>query len=99
MVPEALVPIIHVPCSSSGKANRRFLREFAKSLTREELGLGRAHDRTSRVPAAERERILQRLIANLLPHLTDIDMDDSFFKIGAVPWRRCALFPLRNGRD
>lgn len=79
MIPEVFLPINFMPCNNSGKVDRKLLRKFAGSLSREELGL----DSTLRMATTESEMILQRLVAEALSSPFDeVSMDDDFFQAG-----------------
>ncbi|EFQ87557.1 hypothetical protein PTT_16905 [Pyrenophora teres f. teres 0-1] len=84
MVPTVLFALTQFPVTTSGKTDRKRLREIGASFTAQQL----AEMRTSRQghkrqPSTEVERIMQRLWGRVLGIEPDsIGLDDSFFRLG-----------------
>ncbi|CAE7021457.1 Destruxin synthetase [Pyrenophora teres f. teres] len=84
MVPTVFFALLHFPTTTSGKTDRKRLREIGASFTAQQL----AEMRTStqgpkRQPSTEAERTMQRLWARVLSiEPNSIGLDDSFFRIG-----------------
>ena len=85
MNPSLYVPVMKMPYTTSGKLDRRRLRNAVETLSEEDLALYRLADSTSseRVPSTEMEKKLQRLWEATLNLKHDsVRMDDNFFKRG-----------------
>lgn len=83
MVPSIFIPLTYVPVSPSGKADRRFLREQAAALSRQELGMYFTCNVTKRPPKTSSEQTLQAIVAEvLLLEANEVGMDDDFFQLG-----------------
>ncbi|CAN9410040.1 unnamed protein product [Alternaria alternata] len=84
MVPAVFFALLHFPTTTSGKTDRKRLREIGASFTAQQL----AEMRTSRQglkrqPSTEAERTMQQLWARVLGiELESIGLDDSFFRLG-----------------
>ncbi|CAA9959565.1 hypothetical protein PTMSG1_02982 [Pyrenophora teres f. maculata] len=84
MVPTVFLALLHFPTTTSGKTDRKRLREIGASFTAQQL----AEMRTStqgpkRQPSTEVERTMQRLWGRVLGIEPDsIGLDDSFFRLG-----------------
>ena len=87
-LPRYMVPTIFIPCGywpyvTSGKLDRKKLREQTASLSAGELAAYALVDATKRPPATATERELQTLWASVLGIPADsIGRDDSFFQLG-----------------
>ncbi|KAI1116770.1 hypothetical protein F5Y14DRAFT_405127, partial [Nemania sp. NC0429] len=89
MVPTAYVPLHQMPLTTSGKTDRKVLKQLASMLSTEELThIGAAdasqQQESQREPSTVMERLLARLWATTLGFGPDmsINVRDSFFKIG-----------------
>lgn len=83
MVPSIFIPLTYVPVSPSGKADRRFLREQAAALSRQELEMYFTCNVTKRPPKTSSEQTLQAIVAEvLLLEANEVGMDDDFFQLG-----------------
>ncbi|KAJ6178251.1 hypothetical protein N7519_008712 [Penicillium mononematosum] len=84
MVPSAFVPLRRIPHSTSGKVDRKLLRDSAASATRVQLeSLFAEAPSDKRVPASGTERELQHIWAKVLDIAADeIGAEDSFFQLG-----------------
>ncbi|KAL4780783.1 hypothetical protein BJX76DRAFT_360501 [Aspergillus varians] len=82
MVPNAFIPVVEIPMTTSGKTNRQQLAELGSSMTREQLAELQP-SRSKRVPTTAVEQTLQRLWATILGvDSGGIGADDSFLRIG-----------------
>ncbi|KAF5854727.1 hypothetical protein ETB97_012913, partial [Aspergillus alliaceus] len=83
MVPAVFLPVHHIPLTVTGKANRRWLREQAASLSRQQLEAYTHPAVAKRQPTTKSEKALQQLWAQVLNmELAQIGVDDSFFWLG-----------------
>ncbi len=85
MIPSAYIPIDRLPMTSSGKTDRRRLRELGSSIGRERMldANGLAGPQVKREPSTWMERKLQGLWARMLDiETTAIGADDNFFREG-----------------
>ena len=84
MVPTVYIPIDRVPMTTSGKTDRKKLRELGASIFSQQLAqMRKMHDNDSRKPKTEMENQLQTIwarVLNLQP--SEIGLDDSLFRIG-----------------
>ncbi|CAE7020751.1 Nonribosomal peptide synthetase 3 [Pyrenophora teres f. teres] len=84
MVPTVFFALLHFPMTTSGKTDRKRLREIGASFTTQQL----AETQTSsqgpkRQPSTEAEQTMQQLWARVLGIEPDsIGLDDSFFRLG-----------------
>ncbi|KAK1912718.1 hypothetical protein P3342_004654 [Pyrenophora teres f. teres] len=84
MVPTVFFALLHFPMTTSGKTDRKRLREIGASFTAQQL----AETQTSsqgpkRQPSTEAEQTMQQLWARVLGIDADIiGLDDSFFRLG-----------------
>jgi aryl carrier-like protein len=83
-VPEIYFAMARFPITTSGKADRKELREMGASFTAQQLAEMRTSSRgPKRQPTTEMERTLQQLWAWVLNIDADsIGLDDSFFRLG-----------------
>lgn len=79
MIPAAYIPVDKMPLTTTGKTDRRTLREMGKSLTRKQLATrGERHP-----PRTETEKQLQHLWARILNiNANRISADDYFLHLG-----------------
>ncbi|GKZ25564.1 nonribosomal peptide synthase [Aspergillus brasiliensis] len=83
MIPTVFLPLNCLPLSSTGKADRKRLRQCALALSSPELNAYRATAIAKRLPSTEAECIMQQLVATVLGRdVSEIGMDDSFFHLG-----------------
>ncbi|POR35063.1 Nonribosomal peptide synthetase [Tolypocladium paradoxum] len=83
MVPALFLPLNEVPLTSSGKVNRRLLREKVSLISRRELRAYSSTVSVKRPPSTTEERILQQAISAVLRRpMEEIGMDDNFFHLG-----------------
>lgn len=83
MVPDLFLPLSVLPLSSSGKMDRRLLREKASELPRGKLQSYGTPQKKRRAPSTAMEKLLQNLVGNVLRlDLDDIGMGDSFVHLG-----------------
>lgn len=83
MVPALFLPLVMVPLTSTGKADRRQLREGAASLSRAEIDVYSGPKTAQRMPATAAEQTLQHLWGRVfnMP-ADDIGANDNFFHLG-----------------
>ncbi|GAP83931.2 putative nonribosomal peptide synthase [Rosellinia necatrix] len=83
MVPAAFIQLHEIPHTTSGKADRRLLREQAAGLSLRDMEAFSCAQTTKREPATDAEWTLQSLWAQALKMpASDVGADDSFLKIG-----------------
>ncbi|KAG7407670.1 Nonribosomal peptide synthetase TES [Fusarium oxysporum f. sp. rapae] len=84
MVPDVYFTVAELPMTTSGKVDRKRLREIGASLSAQQLAELRTHSEgPKRQPSTQVERILQRLWAQVLNvNPETIGLDDSFFDLG-----------------
>ncbi|KFY79912.1 hypothetical protein V499_01170 [Pseudogymnoascus sp. VKM F-103] len=84
MIPTFYVPLLRMPLLSSGKTNRRELRQIAAQLSEAQISQYSLADGQKRAPNTEREIALVKLWASIIQvsQETKIGLDDSFFRLG-----------------
>ncbi|KAK7954636.1 hypothetical protein PG988_015330 [Apiospora saccharicola] len=84
MVPAAYVPLGEMPLTASAKTDRKVLKLLASMVPTEELvRLGtQSSSRQLHAPGTVMENLLARLWAATLGRELDLDVRDSFFKVG-----------------
>lgn len=83
MVPGVILQVSQIPRGSTGKVDRRLLREQAAALTRQQIQAISAVQYAKRIPAAEGEKLLQGLWSGILQTSAEqIGADDDFFHLG-----------------
>ena len=83
MQPSIFIPVHTLPFTSSGKLDRRALRQLAATLTTGELSRKTSHQSHKRPPQSQQECELCELWSSLLNiSRTDIDLDDNFIGLG-----------------
>ncbi|KAL7271990.1 NRPS [Rhizina undulata] len=85
MVPNVLIPLSAMPCTTSGKTDRRKLNELFKKLPEKTLSVyrGRCTDATKREPVTTTQKVVRDLWADILRVDTGtIGLDDNFFRMG-----------------
>jgi len=83
MVPSLFVPLCRMPLNTSGKLDRRQLREVAAKLPDGQFSRYSLNTAVKRAPVNDIERKMQKIWANLLgfPE-NEIGADDNFFRVG-----------------
>ncbi|KAG9387085.1 EntF Non-ribosomal peptide synthetase module protein [Pyrenophora tritici-repentis] len=84
MVPGVYFAVAQLPMTTSGKTDRKRLREIGSAFSAQQLAelLTRSQG-PKRQPSTEQERALQKLWARVLDIDADsIGLDDSFFRLG-----------------
>ncbi|KAK7911246.1 hypothetical protein PG985_013727 [Apiospora marii] len=84
MVPAAYVPLGEMPLTASAKTDRKVLKMLASMVPTEELvRLGtQSSSRQLHAPGTVMEKLLARLWSATLGRELDLDVRDSFFKVG-----------------
>lgn len=84
MIPQLFVPVSEMPLSTSGKLDRKRLRESVQALSKEATAPYRlAALGTKRSPSTEMEKKLQRLWERVMMLAPDsVTADDDFFRLG-----------------
>ncbi|KAH8727296.1 condensation domain-containing protein, partial [Phaeosphaeriaceae sp. PMI808] len=84
MVPTVFFSLLHFPTTTSGKTDRKRLREIGASFTAQQLAEMRTSSQgPKRQPSTEAEQTMQQLWARVLGIEADsIGLDDSFFRLG-----------------
>ena len=99
-VPSLFIPATSMPMTTSGKLDRKRLRQLAESLREDDVAKYRLADRSGRRPAGPVEPVLASLwesVLNLSPN--SIGADDSFFRKGgdSVAAMRLATAARKTG--
>ncbi|PYI35298.1 acetyl-CoA synthetase-like protein [Aspergillus indologenus CBS 114.80] len=99
MLPSHYIVLAEIPTTATGKLDRRRLRQYGSSLTREALA---AHDpfRHIATPLVTRmERVLQQLLADTLNlDATKIGGTDSFYRLGGTSIAAIHLVSVARSR-
>ncbi|KAE8832659.1 hypothetical protein HRS9122_08372 [Pyrenophora teres f. teres] len=84
MVPTVFIALEQFPITTSGKTDRKLLREIGASFTPQQIAEMRTSSQgLKRQPSTEAERTMQQLWARVLSlELDTIGLDDSFFRLG-----------------
>ena len=83
MLPSMYVPISRMPTTTSGKLDRRRLKELAYELSNEDITSYGLANVEKRAPSTEMEKKLQKLWGELLSlSQNSIGVDDNFFRFG-----------------
>ncbi|KAK1984562.1 hypothetical protein LZ30DRAFT_426916, partial [Colletotrichum cereale] len=83
MVPAAYVPLQRLPVNTSGKLDRRGLREIARSFTQDEWARYRLIDDVKQLPSNGMQKQLQALWSRILGvEASSIGAGDSFLALG-----------------
>lgn len=84
MVPVVCIPLKAIPTSTTGKSDRRRLRELCTSLSMDQaIDLAASQQQHRRAPSTGSERQLQQLWASVLNIDPEtINAEDSFFRLG-----------------
>jgi amino acid adenylation domain-containing protein len=82
-VPSMFIPVTTMPMTTSGKLDRKVLRQMAQSIDAEQLHVYRLAGKSGRAPSGPVEIILAQLWASTLGLGPDsVGADDSFFRLG-----------------
>lgn len=85
MVPSIFIPLSSMPCTASGKTDRRKLKDIFQTLSEKTLSVyrGRGDYPTKRKPTTTTQILIRDLWADAL-HIdaSAIELDDNFFRIG-----------------
>ncbi|KAI9709702.1 MAG: NRPS [Bogoriella megaspora] len=84
MVPSAFIPVAKIPMTSTGKVDRRRLREQGASMTLAQLAqLSQNETQERRLISTPSEKALQQLWSEILGIDPEtVSADDSFFRVG-----------------
>jgi len=82
MVPAAFVPLREMPFTASAKADRKALKFLASLLTADELSKLSNNTASKEAPSTVMEQVLARLWSGALNRELDLDVRDSFFRVG-----------------
>lgn len=102
MIPSEFVVVEKIPMTTSGKKNRRQLRETFATLSLSELGKLQPSGNTGRAPSSEMEKRLQHIWASILGiEPSNIRSDDSFFRVGgdSITAMQVSAFARSEGLD
>ncbi|PHH76034.1 hypothetical protein CDD80_1873 [Ophiocordyceps camponoti-rufipedis] len=83
MVPGLYLPLLRLPTSVAGKANRRLLREMASALTRKQLKAYSSSALQPQAPSTVKDRALHEGVCEVLklPPL-EVGVNSNFFQLG-----------------
>ncbi|KAF2267152.1 acetyl-CoA synthetase-like protein [Lojkania enalia] len=82
-VPSLFIPLTSMPMTTSGKLDRKILRQLAQSIDDSQLHMYRLAGKSGRAPSGPAEGGLARLWASILNVALDsVGADDSFFRLG-----------------
>lgn len=82
-VPSMFVPVTSMPMTTSGKLDRKILRQLAQTIPEDEVHIYRLAGKSGRAPSGHVETTLARLWASVLNLGPDsVGADDSFFRLG-----------------
>ncbi|PHH75682.1 hypothetical protein CDD82_4328 [Ophiocordyceps australis] len=83
MVPMLFLPLARVPLLTTGKIDRRLLRESVSSKSRKELNMYSIAAVQKRAPSSSKERLVHGKTCQLLGLVLDeVGMNDNFFQLG-----------------
>ncbi|OQD71346.1 hypothetical protein PENPOL_c001G09802 [Penicillium polonicum] len=84
MVPSIFIPLVKMPISTSGKADRRLLRQQAALLPRGTLETYMIRKEVQQPPKTPVEQALHRIVADVLGLVgsSEFGLEDDFFSIG-----------------
>lgn len=82
-VPSMFIPMNTMPMTTSGKLDRKILRQLAQMIPETSLHIYRLAGKSGRAPSGALETALAKMWASVLNTPTDsIGADDSFFRLG-----------------
>ncbi|KAK8101384.1 hypothetical protein PG999_011758 [Apiospora kogelbergensis] len=101
MVPAAFIPLGEMPLTASAKTDRKVLKLLASMVPTEELvRLGtRSSSRQLNAPGSVMEKLLARLWSATLGRQLDLDVGDSFFKVGGDSLSAMRLVSLAGSHN
>jgi amino acid adenylation domain-containing protein len=83
MLPAVFFPVVHIPLSATGKADRRKLKQAASCLTQADVRWYMLAEKSKRPPASATERLVQSICGRVLGMpVEDIGMNDGFVQLG-----------------
>lgn len=80
MVPTLYIPVDYIPLSTSGKIDRKLIRDIGNHLSAEQISNCSLVDALTRAPATPSENILCELCSDILGQ--EVGPEDNFFLIG-----------------
>ncbi|KAF2276611.1 nonribosomal peptide synthase [Westerdykella ornata] len=82
-VPSMFLPVTSMPMTTSGKLDRKVLRQLAQTIPEDQLHTYRLAGKSGRAPSGFAEITLARLWSSILKLGADsVGADDSFFRLG-----------------
>ncbi|PVH97248.1 nonribosomal peptide synthase-like protein, partial [Periconia macrospinosa] len=82
-VPSMFLPVTKMPLTTSGKLDRKILRQLAEDIPEDKMTMYRLAGKSGRAPTGLAEVALARLWATVLRLSEDsVGADDSFFRLG-----------------
>ncbi|KAJ4299243.1 hypothetical protein N0V90_004487 [Kalmusia sp. IMI 367209] len=82
-VPSMFMPMTSMPMTTSGKLDRKVLRQLAQAVPEEHLHVYRLAGKSGRAPSGPIETTLARLWASILSlNFESVGANDSFFRLG-----------------
>lgn len=100
MVPSLYIPVTSMPLTSSGKLNRRILRQMALEISDKLMPTYRLGGQRGRAPSTQEEKLLQSLWASVLGiDASTIGADDTFFRHGGDSVAAIRLVTAARERD
>ncbi|KAI1275330.1 hypothetical protein F5Y07DRAFT_400555 [Xylaria sp. FL0933] len=99
MVPAAFFPMLEIPRTNSGKANRKLLREEVAKLSHNEIQAFSGSQATKRRPRTRQEKSLLSLWAQIFKiSEDDVGLDDNFLHMGdSIAAIRLSTLARRQG--
>jgi aryl carrier-like protein len=92
MIPSAFLPLVQLPKGTTGKTDRKRLREYAASLSQTELETYSVITTSRRVPSTPLEARLQDLVAHALNRSAgDIPLEEDLFQVGMDSMKAMSL--------
>ncbi|KAG6117446.1 D-lysergyl-peptide-synthetase subunit 1 [Claviceps humidiphila] len=83
MIPSIILPLAYLPKATTGKADRKVLRDLVASLSDEEIEAYMAESLSHRSPSTAMEAELQQLVGQVLQKpLHSISLDEDLFRLG-----------------
>ncbi|KAH9205017.1 condensation domain-containing protein [Leptodontidium sp. 2 PMI_412] len=100
MVPAVFFAVAQLPTTTSGKTDRRRLRELGSTFSTRQLAeLRSGEQRDKRSPSTPAERMLQEIWAQVLNlDAASIGVDDSFFRLGGDSITAMQVSRTNHGR-
>lgn len=83
MIPSAYIPLAEISVTVAGKLDRRSLRRYAATLSRQEIMEFRGTQQKRQVVVNSTEQILREVWSDVLNiEIVEIPLDESFFRLG-----------------